>query len=91
MPAVHGHPLAHPADPAATATGAATTLRHRLVARWVGWTGVVVGAAAVLGAFASLTDSGAGGVLFVAWFVGLVGVVLWVLVLGVALARRRTT
>jgi hypothetical protein len=64
-------------------------LRYRLVPRWLGWTGVVLGAAAALGVLGVTLAVDA---LYPLWFTGLFGWWLWTLAVGVVATMqwRRT-
>jgi hypothetical protein len=60
-------------------------LRLRLLPRWLGWAGAVLGAAAALGAVGITLDCSQ---LYPLWFVGLFGWWLWGLAIGVTSALR---
>jgi hypothetical protein len=64
-------------------------LRHRLVPRWLGWAGVVLGAAAALGVLGIALAVDA---LYPLWFTGLFGWWLWTLAVAIvaAVQWRRT-
>jgi len=64
---------------------AVAILKTRVVARWIGWLGIFV--AVVAGWLGALSP--ASGVIDGITFVGFVGFFLWMLVVGIALLRRR--